>query len=146
MLAPTDESPFRAEWDLLHVLRDTPRLLERIAHVEGSELHFQTELRRDYPDPLVRAALTLCDLRRRAACKFSRADVMWFDRTGFEQATAEAVARHKADRFSGAIVDLCCGIGGDTLALAARGTVTAVDTNPLACLRQCRNRDRQSPR
>ena len=52
---------------------------------------------------------------------------MWFDRVGLEQSTSEAVARHKAARFAGDVDDLCCGIGGDTLALAARCRVRAVD-------------------
>ena len=56
---------------------------------------------------------------------------MWFDPVGVEQATAEAVARHKARRFAGAegdlVVDLCSGIGGDALALAESGRVIAVD-------------------
>ena len=39
--------------------------------------------------------------------------------SGVEQATAEAVAKHKPARFrSGLVVDLCAGIGSDTLALA----------------------------
>jgi hypothetical protein len=56
---------------------------------------------------------------------------MWFEPTGLEQATAEPVARHKAARFKGSttmVVDLCCGIGGDTLALAACVDVVAVDS------------------
>ncbi|HTI52020.1 MAG TPA: class I SAM-dependent methyltransferase, partial [Planctomycetaceae bacterium] len=77
----------------------------------------------------------LCDLRLRGAGKFSRADRMWFDRQGLEQATSEQVARHKARRFHGAAFDLCCGIGGDSLALADHVDVTAVDFNPAACLR-----------
>jgi hypothetical protein len=60
---------------------------------------------------------------------------MWFDRQGLEQSTAELVARHKARRFHGAVWDLCSGIGGDTLALAATCEVTAVDLNPAHCWR-----------
>ena len=48
-------------------------------------------------------------------------------RVGLEQASDEVVAAHKAGRFSdcGRVADLCCGIGGDTLALAARAEVVA---------------------
>jgi len=68
-------------------------------------------------------------LRRAARAKFSRADEMLFDRIGLEQASDEVVATHKARRFAGCgrIADLCCGIGGDTLALALKGDVVAVD-------------------
>jgi hypothetical protein len=68
-------------------------------------------------------------LRQAARAKFSRADEMLFDRTGLEQSTDEIVAAYKARRFagSGRIADLCCGIGGDTLALAEHAAVAAVD-------------------
>lgn len=95
----------------------------------------QTALRREFSDDLVRAAMTLRELRARAAAKFSRAGQMWFDRQGLEQSTAELISRHKARRFSDEVWDLCSGIGGDAVALAAGCDVTAVDLNPAACLR-----------
>jgi len=62
---------------------------------------------------------------------------MWFDPTGLEQATAEPVARHKARRFAEAtVLDLCAGIGGDAMALAAAARrVIAVDRDPGMCRR-----------
>jgi hypothetical protein len=77
----------------------------------------------------VSAALRILEGRRKGRSKFARADRMWFDPVGVEQATAEAVARHKARRFEagGLVVDLCSGIGGDSLALAASNEVIAVD-------------------
>ncbi len=77
----------------------------------------------------VAAAWNQTLLRRAGRAKFSRADEMLFDRVGLEQASDEVVAAHKAGRFSdcGRIADLCCGIGGDTLALATQAEVTAVD-------------------
>ena len=60
--------------------------------------------------------------------KFERGSRMWVDPKGVEQATAEPVAKHKASRFRcELVVDLCAGIGSDTLALAARSNVLAVD-------------------
>jgi THUMP domain-like/RNA cap guanine-N2 methyltransferase len=81
------------------------------------------------PAEWVAAALRLVEGRRKGAAKFARADRMWFDPVGVEQATAEAVARHKARRFpeGGVVVDLCSGIGGDSLALAGSNRVIAVD-------------------
>jgi hypothetical protein len=134
MMPPSDPR-FREEWDLMHELRDAPQLVNLIGQSAGNELALQTQLRREYPDRLVRGAFALCALRRKAAAKFSRAGQMWFDRQGLEQATSEHVARHKANRFSGKTFDLCCGIGGDSLALAERGAVTAVDINPINGLR-----------
>ncbi len=123
------------ECELLQRLRDTPALFDDVAAAVGSEFQIQKQLRERYDDDLVRAALTLTDLRRRATVKFSRAGEMWFDRQGLEQATAEVVARYKSQRFSGEVWDLCCGVGSDASALAARGQVTAIDHNPAACLR-----------
>ena len=70
-------------------------------------------------------------LRSSAKSKFSRAEQMLLDRVGMEQSSDEVVATHKAKRFAGfaSITDLCCGIGGDSLALAAQASVTAVDLN-----------------
>ena len=86
----------------------------------------------------VAAAIRIAEGRRRGAVKFSRADRMWFERTGLEQATSEPVARHKAQRFAGrteTVVDLCCGIGGDAIVLAAWVDVLAVDLDATMCRR-----------
>ncbi len=134
-MTPPRDFPFREEWNLLHELRAAPQLVQIVSQAAGKELALQTQLRREFPERLVRGAFALCELRRKAAARFSRAAEMWFDRRGLEQATSEAVARHKARRFEGATFDLCCGVGGDALALAERGPVNAVDSNPVACLR-----------
>ena len=87
---------------------------------------------------LVAAALRIVEARRRGAAKFARADRMWFSARGLEQATAEAIARHKARRFAGdaTVVDLCAGIGGDAIALAAgSASVVAVDLDPAMAAR-----------
>lgn len=139
VLTPPVDPHLREEWDLLHELRNAPQLLQLVAQPCANELARQTQLRREYPDRLVRGAFALCELRRKAGVKFSRAAEMWFDRQGFEQATSEAVARHKAARFSGDLIDLCSGIGGDAIALADHCSVTAVDANPVSCLRAAWN-------
>jgi len=120
---------------VLEALRQTPELLDLITNASGSELSLQSRLRKQFPDALVRMAMSLCELRRKAATKFSRASSMWFDRRGLEQSTAEIVARHKAKRFGDAVWDLCSGIGSDAIALAEHCSVTAVDLNPAAGLR-----------
>lgn len=80
------------------------------------------------PDKVSAAWKQVC-LRRSAHAKFARAGEMLFDRVGLEQATDEIVAGHKARRFADvlSVADLCCGIGGDSLALATVTKVTAVD-------------------
>ncbi len=76
--------------------------------------------------------LELIESRRRAAAKFTAADRMFFTPLGLEQATDEWVAAYKAERLAdqGPVTDLCCGIGGDLLALAQHSPVIGVDLNP----------------
>jgi hypothetical protein len=86
----------------------------------------------------VAAAIRLAEGRRRGAAKFTKAEAMWFDPTGLEQATAEPVARHKAARFAGrarTVFDLCCGVGGDALTMAEGAGVVAVDLDEGMCRR-----------
>src|SRR5436309_15782921 len=92
---------------LLRELKNSPRLWESLASQEQgeTEFHWQRRLRAAFPDALVRAALTLRDLRRKATVKFTRAEQMWFTPAGLEQATSEPVARHKAKRFNGVVWD-----------------------------------------
>ena len=84
----------------------------------------------------VAAAIRLTPARAKARVKFERGERMWVEPKGVEQATSEPVARHKAARFTcPLVVDLCAGIGGDALALAARSDVLAVDLDPGMCRR-----------
>lgn len=98
----------------------------------GEALRLGTELRADYPAELVAAALAQHELRIAAQAKFSRAMQMFFTRDGLEQASGEVVARHRRGRYpAGQLADLCCGIGGDLIALAAGHQVRAVDADPV---------------
>lgn len=127
------------EREVLARLVQSPELFAALAAETGTELQVQSRLRGRFAPELVRMALEVAEQRRRATDKFIRGHRMWCTRQGLEQASAEAVARYKARRFaaagSGPVWDLCCGIGGDTLALAATCDVTAVDLDPAQCLR-----------
>lgn len=54
---------------------------------------------------------------------------------GVQQSTDSLIARYKASRFPQGVpvVDFCCGVGGDTIALARRGPVVAVDADRAIC-------------
>lgn len=122
-------------------------LLDAVRDVEPSqELAVATRLRREHPADLVSAALAQARLRQRAAAKFGAADAarMYFTPNGVEQSTRTSVATYRARRFSDpgelgglgvrSVADLCCGIGGDAIALARAGiAVLAVDRDPLTC-------------
>ncbi len=108
----------------------------RASHLDP--LRAATALRADGIDaPLASAALTQVRLRRRARSKLGPdAERLWFTRTGLEQATRTSVASRRAARLAAAgvtsIVDLGCGIGADTIALARAGMrVAAVEADPL---------------
>lgn len=108
-------------------------------HDPADDLAVATRLRRTYEAPLVAAALTQTRLRQRGAAKFGAdAERMYFTPHGLEQSTRAAVADHRARRFAASgpvgVIDLCCGVGGDALALLRAGlAVTAVDRDPLTC-------------
>jgi hypothetical protein len=112
-------------------------LSQTVDAVDEDPFALGTRLRRDYPAALVAAALTQAELRNRAKEKFSPADAerMFFTVNGLEQATRHSVSAHRARRFAergGRVVDLCCGIGGDLIALARAGVpATGVDVEPL---------------
>jgi len=93
-------------------------------------------LRRELSSARTHLVLELTALRDRARAKFSRASEMFFTPLGLEQATDEIVAAYKARRFHGreTIYDLCSGVGGDLLALAAVGQTTAFDRDPITSI------------
>ena len=92
---------------------------------------------------LVNAVMTQVELRERGRAKFGdRAKRMFFTPNGLEQSTRRTVAEYRARRTAevaeavlgsdGTAGDLCCGVGADLLALAARGVpVEGVDADPL---------------
>src|SRR6266545_3221499 len=99
----------------------------------AAELAVGERLRARWAADLVAAAFAQRELRLAARAKFRLAERMLFTRAGLEQASAEAVARHRARRYQGvaAVADVCCGIGGDLVALARGRTVLAVDLDPV---------------
>ncbi len=109
------------------------------AYDPGTALATAERLRRaGHDEILVAAALTQARLRARARPKLGDlADRLLLTPDGLEQATRPEVASRHAQRYAalgggGPVLDLCCGIGGDLLALAGAGLpVRAVDRDPL---------------
>jgi SAM-dependent methyltransferase len=100
---------------------------------EMGELPAQRRLGESFGRPRARALVTLVEGRGVAATKFADSPALFCDRESAEQASGDVVARHTAARFAGfqRIVDLGCGFGGDTLALAEHAEVVAVDHDPV---------------
>ena len=127
-MRPTTEVSAEVEFAVL-TSEEGRALLREVAAVPSPGPSDLARWRRSANASHVSAALRLADGRRRGAAKFTRADRMWFEPTALEQSTPEPVAGQKARRFAGAdVADLCCGLGGDAIALAgAARRVVAVD-------------------
>jgi len=148
---------------LRYLLTDPGRALLAEARANSDTPAAVTRLRKSHPADAVHIALTLARLREKAARKFPEIPTLFSPQEALEQSTSLAVARHKAARFakyfsemgampcgtplgmsqtigaqSQLLLDACCGIGGDALALAAIAPVVAVDLSPirLFCLKQ----------
>lgn len=137
--APEDPEGLAAFTQLLTLAGQ--RLLAELRDYEpANELVIATKLRRDHPAELVSAALGQARLRQRAVAKFGATDAhrMYFTADGVEQATRASVATYRAQRIAALgvrrLLDVCCGVGGDAIALARAGVrVLAVDRSPLTC-------------
>ncbi|GGV35138.1 methyltransferase [Streptomyces griseoflavus] len=124
-------------------------LLDEVRDTDPAhELAVATRLRREHPAALVSAALGQARLRQRAEAKFGAEDArrMFFTPDGVEQSTRASVAAYRAARFRElgvtSVADLCCGIGGDAIALARAGIrVLAVDRDPLTAAAARANAD-----
>lgn len=119
-------------------------VLADVAASASSLPRIAASLRRDWSAERVHLLLEQVELRRRAAAKFPQATQLFFTRVGLEQATDHWVAAYKASRFAPGtgVADLCCGIGGDLMAMGAAGRrANGVDASPaIVCLAEANAR------
>ncbi len=109
-------------------------LLAQSGQVEGTRALERLRVR--VGEGLARIVSVAGELQHRARAKLAPPDspyrIWWVGDKSLQQATPWQVARMKATWFDDAPVhDLCCGIGGDSIQLAARGELTAVDLDPV---------------
>jgi SAM-dependent methyltransferase len=115
------------------------QLLATLAYEDLSDantLRLLTVLRKDYSPENAGAALELARLRKKAVEKFGDdAQRMFFTREALEQASDPWVRYHRcrSTYFDGKrVVDVCCGIGSDSLAFARSGAdVLGIDIDPV---------------
>lgn len=102
-----------------------------LSDVDPHSIATLKKLREELEPDQAQALLNQAELRKRGIKKFTRAEQMFFTRIGQEQSTDEEIAAYKSERFPAGqpLADLCCGIGGDLIALAQRGPTTAVDAS-----------------
>jgi len=116
--------------------RDSLAMLAQRDLSSHKHLALLAELRAGHTPQQAGALLTLARTRQRAAAKFPDADRLFFTPQALEQATAWPIAQHRATHLHrcappGPVLDLGCGIGGDTLALARCRPVIAYETDPV---------------
>jgi len=108
------------------------------AELDPSSVQAVARLRKDLSPQRTALVLELTQLRQRAISggKFAGADRLFFTSRSLEQATGEPIARHKAQRFAGceSVADLCCGVGGDLLAMAEQSPAEGCDADPVVAL------------
>lgn len=95
-----------------------------------------TRLRSTFTPEQSAALLSQARLRQQAQPKFPEAHQLFFEAEALEQATTQEIAQQRAawfDRWAppGPVLELGCGIGGDTLALAQRRSVIAYEVDPV---------------
>ncbi|MCY3779984.1 MAG: methyltransferase domain-containing protein, partial [Chloroflexi bacterium] len=113
------------------------RVLTRYADADlsaANTLPILTELRNSLSIAEAAAVLTTLRLRAKAKTKFPQfAGDMLFAESGLQQASHPLVRRYRAGLIdSDNVLDLCCGIGADSLAFAAAGSdVLGLDIDPV---------------
>lgn len=118
------------------VTEEGGHLLREVASLPGDTPQRVLALRKRGVDPeIASGALAVAEARHRARFRFPDAAHLFFTPDGLAQATSPGIAAYHAERLaaSGAktVVDLGCGIGMDTLALAQAGlTVLALERDP----------------
>lgn len=93
------------------------------------------QLRRHFSPKQAAALVETARLRQHARTKFPEtAARMFFSNIALQQASAAPIARYTARRLRSFawVVDLGCGAGGDSIALAEASHVLAVDNDPLS--------------
>jgi uncharacterized membrane protein len=97
----------------------------------NQHLQSMSRLRRQVTSVQAAALFELATVRQLATRKFPDGDQLWFTREALEQASHGRVAQHRATQFGQRqlIADLCCGCGGDLLALATQAPCIAVDND-----------------
>lgn len=147
METPAPQHDSLAAWQQL-MSPECEDLRARAAACDAYSTADVTALRKKWDKDLVHAALALAKARTKAVHKFGdAAATLVADPEGVEMATSRAAATWKSRRFAaaatgegGGVVDLCCGIGGDAMALRAAGLrVLCVDSDPVRAWMAQRN-------
>ena len=102
------------------------RLIDPQQHLQSMSV-----LRRHTTPERAAALYEIISTRLLATKKFPDGDRLWFTRTALEQASHQRISQHRAQQLPAVshIADICCGCGGDLLALATVAPCIAVDSD-----------------
>lgn len=92
------------------------------------------QLRKTYTAEQVNAAITMAQLQQKAVVKFGQDAVkLFFTEDALQQASDSQIRQYRANAMAGKrVLDLCCGIGTDSIAFAQAGAIVdAVDYDEL---------------
>jgi SAM-dependent methyltransferase len=101
---------------------------------ESNHLKLLTRLRKDYSAEEAASSLTMARLRLKAVDKFGEdASKLYFTEDALQQASDPQIRAYRSHKLSGLrILDVCCGIGADSLSFAKAGaSVHGLDIDPL---------------
>ncbi|MGJ3237653.1 MAG: class I SAM-dependent methyltransferase [Anaerolineae bacterium] len=93
-----------------------------------------TRLRQTYSPEQIQPALTMAQLRQSAVPKFGAdARVLFFTDDALQQASDPAIRAYRAQGSAGLrVLDVCCGIGTDSIAFARAGAIVqGLDNDPI---------------
>lgn len=111
----------------------TEAVTHRIAEQRTISVADVSLWRRQHPEYAVSCAIAVAQCRLKGADKFpGQSNELWAVPEALQQATSARVAAYKAQRIAELvhpklILDLCCGVGGDMLALSHITPVLAMD-------------------
>ena len=111
------------------VSHDARPWLAEVARDTGSIVKLAARLRKHLTLQRSHLVLEQIELRRRARRKFSHSERLFFSRVGLQQSTDQQLAEYKSGRFKNndSVIDLCCGIGGDLMALSKAHEVVGIE-------------------
>lgn len=115
---------------------EAERWLTELAATDGEPADQAARLRKELSAMRVHLLVEQAALRRRARLKFAAANRMFFTSLGLEQATDDIVGAYKAGRFASQemVLDLCCGIGGDLMAICQRAPAQGIERDAVTAL------------
>jgi SAM-dependent methyltransferase len=110
-------TPEQARWLVSAAGGDAVAAAQSLDLSAAGRLRTAEAVRRAHGPDLGPLVLEQALLRERARDKHPRGGELWWTGPALEQASSYDVAVHRAARYPGPVVDLCCSVGGDLLAL-----------------------------